>query len=315
MPMSIMREEVPHKGAKVYTYTRVSTAMQVDGYSLDAQKQSIAREVAYQEMRIVGEYSDEGKSGKDIRGRPDFQRMMDDIFNHKDDVSFVLVFKLSRFGRNTADILTSVKKMKQHGVHLICVEDKIDSSIDSGKLMIAVLGAMAEIERDNILVQTMAGRMEKARQGLWNGGITPYGYECVDGKLKIVPDEAEIIKLIFDKYANTGLGPVGLANWLNDRGYEKKSKRGHERGVFTREFISKILRNPVYLGHIAYGRTTSKAKEDDPDTYHRVQVLDYLVVKNTHEAIVSQSLWDAVQNKTEGRKGKKRSGTPNMNTC
>ena len=104
---------------------------------------------------------------------------MDDIVARKDDVSFVLVYKLSRFGRNVADILGTLKTMRFYGVHLICVADNIDSSLESGRLIISVLGAVAEIERENILSQTMAGRKEKARQGLFNGGITPYGYEVL----------------------------------------------------------------------------------------------------------------------------------------
>ena len=82
--------------------------------------------------------------------------------NGTDEVQFVLVFKLSRFGRNAADVLNSLQRMQDFGVNLICVEDGIDSSKDSGKLMISVLSAMAEIERENILVQTMEGRKQKA---------------------------------------------------------------------------------------------------------------------------------------------------------
>ena len=156
------------KKMNCYLYTRVSTAMQVDGYSLDAQKEKLRKYAEYQEMQIVGEYSDEGKSGKNIGGRPQFQQMLDDIKAGKDNVSFVLVFKLSRFGRNAADVLSSLQFMQDYGVNLICVEDSIDSSRDSGKLMISVLSAVAEIERENILVQTMAGRKQKAKEGKWN---------------------------------------------------------------------------------------------------------------------------------------------------
>ena len=85
---------------KVYTYTRVSTAMQVDGYSLDAQKSRMKAYAEFNDYEIVGDYEDAGKSGKSIEGRTDFNRMMEDIKTGKDDVSFVLVFKLSRFGRN-----------------------------------------------------------------------------------------------------------------------------------------------------------------------------------------------------------------------
>ena len=102
------------KNRKCYIYTRVSTSMQVEGYSLDAQKEKLKRYAEFQEMSIVGEYSDEGKSGKSINGRPDFLRMLRDIRNQKDNVSFVLVFKLSRFGRNAADVLNSLQEIQDY---------------------------------------------------------------------------------------------------------------------------------------------------------------------------------------------------------
>lgn len=135
-----------------YIYTRVSTSMQVDGFSLDAQKEKLRKYAEFQEFVVAGEYSDEGKFGKNIEGRPEFQCMLGDIASGKDDIEYVLVFKLSRFGRNAADVLNSLQLMQDYGVNLICVEDGIDSSKDSGKLMISVLSAVAEIERENILV-------------------------------------------------------------------------------------------------------------------------------------------------------------------
>ena len=85
---------------KVYIYTRVSTTMQIDGYSLDAQKARMKAYADFNDYQIVGEYEDAGKSGKSIEGRASFCRMMEDIKSGKDGVSYVLVFKLSRFGRN-----------------------------------------------------------------------------------------------------------------------------------------------------------------------------------------------------------------------
>lgn len=196
-------------------------------YSLDAQKDKLRKYADFQDMVIVGEYSDEGKSGKSVEGRPEFLQMLRDIEEGKDHVSFVLVFKLSRFGRNAADVLTSLQKMQDFGVNLICVEDGIDSSKDSGKLMISVLSAVAEIERENILVQTMEGRRQKAREGKWNGGFAPYGYKLVEGELEIAEDEAEIIRLIFDKYINTTMGVNGIAAWLNQQGYQKKKRQNN----------------------------------------------------------------------------------------
>ena len=78
------------KKAKCYIYTRVSTAIQVDGYSLDAQKEKLRRYAEYQEMEIAHEYSDEGFSGKNIQGRREFQQMLYDIEDCKDEVKYVL---------------------------------------------------------------------------------------------------------------------------------------------------------------------------------------------------------------------------------
>ena len=85
---------------KCYIYTRVSTMAQTEGYSLEAQVERLREYAEYRDLQIVGEYCDAGKSGKSIKGRPAFQEMLDDIVNGKDDISYVLVFKLSRFGRS-----------------------------------------------------------------------------------------------------------------------------------------------------------------------------------------------------------------------
>ena len=97
---------------KCYLYTRVSTSMQVDGYSLDAQRDKLRKYAEYEDMVVAGEYSDEGFSGKNIQGRHEFQRMLQDIQDCKDGVEYVLVFKLSRFGRNAADVLNNVQIMQ-----------------------------------------------------------------------------------------------------------------------------------------------------------------------------------------------------------
>lgn len=99
------------KQKKCYIYTRISTAIQVDGYSLDAQKDKLRKYAEYQDMTVASEFSDEGFSGKNIKGRPKFLRMMEKIEGGEDNVDFVLVFKLSRFGRNAADVLNSLQIM------------------------------------------------------------------------------------------------------------------------------------------------------------------------------------------------------------
>ncbi len=215
--------------------------MQVDGYSLNAQRDKLKKYAEFQEMTIAGEYSDEGKSGKSVEGRPQFMQMLRDIEDSKDDVDFVLVFKLSRFGRNAADVLNSLQRMQDFGVNLICVEDGIASSKDAGKLMISVLSAVAEIERENILVQTMEGRKQKAREGKWNGGFAPYGYKLKNGELLIAEDEADIIRLIYDKYINTTMGINAIAAYLNQNGYRKKKRQNNTLDTFSSSFVKGVL--------------------------------------------------------------------------
>ena len=202
-------------------------------------------------MEVVKEFSDAGHSGKNINGRPEFSRMLEEIARGEDGVDFVLVFKLSRFGRNAADVLNSLQLMQDYGVNLICVEDGIDSSKEAGKLMISVLSAVAEIERENILVQTMEGRRQKAREGRWNGGFAPYGYKLVDGELQIAEDEAEIIRIIFDKYIHTNMGVNGVADYLNTHGYKKKKRQNNTLGAFASSFVKGVLDNPIYMGKIS----------------------------------------------------------------
>lgn len=286
------------KTRRCYIYTRVSTSMQVDGYSLDAQKDKLKKYAEFQDMVVAGEYSDEGKSGKNIEGRPQFLQMLKDIESGKDKVEFVLVFKLSRFGRNAADVLSSLQRMQDFGVNLICVEDGIDSSKDSGKLMISVLSAVAEIERENILVQTMEGRRQKAREGKWNGGFAPYGYKLVDGYLYIADDEVDVIRIIFDKYVNTTMGASAVATYLNEHGYVKKKRQNNTLDMFSAHFIKSILDNPVYCGKLAYGRRKNEKIAGTRNQYHIVKQDDYPVYDGVHEAIVSEEVWQMAQQKS-----------------
>ncbi len=280
-----------------YIYTRVSTAMQVEGYSLDAQRDKLRKYAEFQNYIIAGEYSDEGKSGKNISGRPEFQQMLTDIENGKDNISYVLVFKLSRFGRNAADALNTLQLMQDYGVNLISVEDGINSSNESGKLMISVLSAVAEIERENILVQTMEGRKQKAREGKWNGGFAPYGYKLENGELKIAEDEAEIIRLIYDKFVHSNMGAATVAKYLNQHGYVKKKRQNGTLDAFSAHFVKLVLDNPVYCGKLAYGRRKNEKIPGVRNQYHVVKQTDFPVYDGIHDAIVSEEDWLLAQAK------------------
>lgn len=289
------------KKIKVYMYTRVSTSMQIDGFSLDAQKERIRKYADAFDYEIVGEYEDAGKSGKSIEGRAEFKKMLEDIESNKDDISYVLVFKLSRFGRNAADVLSTVQFMQDYGVNLICVEDGINSDKDAGKLMISVLSAVAEIERENILVQTMEGRKQKAREGKWNGGFAPYGYKLVNGMLEIEEKEAQAVRIIFDKYVNTEMGSNGVAKYLEQQGISKVARQNGSNTMFSAHLVRQILDNPVYAGKIAFGRRKNERVSGTRDKYHIVKQDNYMLCDGVHEAIVDEKLWEKAQVKRKAQ--------------
>ena len=214
-----------NKKIKCDIYTRVSTTMQVDGYSLDAQKEKLKRYAEFQNMEIVNEYSDEGKSGKSVEGRPEFQRMLDNIENGTDEVQFVLVFKLSRFGRNAADVLNSLQRMQDFGVNLICVEDGIDSSKDSGKL--------AYGRRKN---EKVSGTRNEYRI------VKQENYMLHDGIHEGIVSETDW-ELAHQKREKTGVK------------YEKTHSLDHEH------ILSGILRCPL-CGSGMYGNVNRKKKKD-----------------------------------------------------
>ena len=127
------------KRKKCYIYMRVSTAMQVDGYSLEAQKDRLTKFAEFQKMDIVREYCDAGKSGKNITGRPEFSQMLRDVADDRDGVDYILVFKLSRFGRNAGELRISLHYIRVFGGTLICWEEGIAGTGHGGILMLCSL--------------------------------------------------------------------------------------------------------------------------------------------------------------------------------
>lgn len=175
-------------------------------------------------------------------------------------------------------MLSSLQIMQDYGVNLICVEDGIDSSKDAGKLIISVLSAVAEIEKENIRIQTMEGHMQKAREGRWNGGFAPYGYDLKDGKLYINKEEAEAIRIIFDQYIHTDSGSIGIAKYLANHGIQKRPRQNGTNPLFDAALIRNIIKNPVYCGKIAYGRRRTEKVHGTRDEYHLVEKDDYLMI-------------------------------------
>ena len=272
---------------KCYIYTRVSTAIQVDGYSLDAQTERLREYADYKDYEIAGEYCDAGKSGMSIKGRPEFQNMMNDIVSCKDDISAVLVFKLSRFGRNAADVLKSMQILEDFDISLICVDDAIDSSTQGGKLTMAILSAVAEIEHENITVQFMAARMQKISKGGWPGGPAPFGYRISAKKLVIEETEADLVRTIFDTYLQDGMNTSSTVNVLNEKGILRPDGK-----VITSDFVRGIVRNPIYSGIIMFNRRSNNPKI-------KMNPKEVISAKGIHEPIITEEVFAQTQSKLE----------------
>lgn len=288
-----------NKLEKAYIYTRVSTEMQVEGFSLTAQKEDICRYAKARGLQIVGEFCDEGKSGKSDK-RPEFMKMLSKIKTNEDGVRYVLVFKLSRFARNAADTLKNLQLMQDHGVDLICIKEGLDSSTAVGKLMVTVMSAVAEMELENIHTQTMAGRKQKAKEGKWNGGFAPYGYTLEGGNLKVVENEATTVRYIFKLFTEDNLGPMKVSKRLNAEGIKKVVRQNGKYDVFTTDFIKDILDNPVYMGKIAYGRRKTEKVNGEHGKTRVVKQKDesnIILVDGIHEAIVSEEVWNTAHSK------------------
>ena len=266
------------EGKSCVIYIRVSSERQVKGYSLDGQKHYLAECAERRGMTVLDIYVEEGKSGKSIEGRTEFQRMLDDIQSGKVHTDYVLVFKLSRFGRNARDVLNSLEFIMKYGVHLMCVEDGLDFSTSMGKMMITILGAVAELERENIIAQSLLGREEKAKSGGWNGGFAPYGYRLVKGddkskgKLETVPEEKAVVQLVFDMFLNRNMGYTAISGYLNRNGYTRPPAKNAIRpsyGEWSSDHIKRMLSNPIYTGRVAWGKRRTESYVCSYATKHR----------------------------------------------
>ena len=122
-----------------------------------------------------------------------------------------------------------------------------------------------------------------------------YRYKLVDGQLQIAEEEAEVIRIIYDKYIHTTMGTARIANWLNEHGYSKVCRHNNKREAFTGSFLIGVLDNPVYCGKLAYGRRHNEKIPGTRNQYHIVKQKDYTLYDGIHEPIISEEDWQLAQ--------------------
>lgn len=195
-------------------YIRVSTDYQAEeGYSIDAQKEQLTAYCVSKGIKNYDYYIDGGWSGSNI-DRPEMQRLIKDAKGEK--ISHVIVYKLDRLSRSQKDTLYLIEDVfNPHGVDFVSLNESMDTSTPMGRLMLGILSAFAQLERENIRLRTRMGMKERVKTGLWmGGGRIPYGYDYDKIKGVLVPNkDAEKVRQIYKLYIG-GKAPQEIANLL-----------------------------------------------------------------------------------------------------
>jgi site-specific DNA recombinase len=247
------------KPVRCAIYTRVSTEHGLDQEfnSLDAQYDAGSAYIKSQAHAgwnlIRSRYDDGGYSGGST-DRPDLQKLLEDIHSRKIDV--IVVYKVDRLTRSLADFAKLVELFDAHSVSFVSVTQQFNTTTSMGRLTLNVLLSFAQFEREVTSERIRDKIAASKRKGLWVGGTLPFGYEMKEGKIAIVEEEAELVRLIFRRYLE--LGSVNeLLRFLRERNIRTRTKQlstGATRGgiPFGRGALYYVLSNHFYIGEVKY---------------------------------------------------------------
>lgn len=205
---------------KAAIYIRVSTDAQAEeGYSVEAQKEQLTAYCVSKRIKHYELYIDGGWSGSNL-ARPEIQRLIQDVKDNK--ISHVIVFKLDRLSRSQKDTLYLIEDVfNPHDVSFVSLNESMDTSTPMGRLMVGILSAFAQLERENIRLRTRMGMKERVKAGYWmGGGKIPFGYDYdSEGGILVPNKDAEKVKQVYALYI-AGKSPQVIANLLGLK-YEK----------------------------------------------------------------------------------------------
>ncbi|PJC47848.1 MAG: hypothetical protein CO034_01115 [Parcubacteria group bacterium CG_4_9_14_0_2_um_filter_35_11] len=241
-------------------YTRVSTDLQAEKEfsSCASQEEKIRSFVNSQDnWQIYKVYSDAGYTGANTN-RPALQELLEDVKQKKID----------RLTRSPKDFYQLIEFFEQYGVDFISITERFDTSTPAGRLLRNIMLTFAQFERELTSERTKDKLLERAKKGFWHGGITPYGYKRENKRLVINKKEAEIIRLIFEKYLETG-SITEVYDFLKEKNI--KNRQGN---LFRKAAIAFLLRNIVYAG---------KVKHIDK------------IYQGIHEPIISEEIFEMAQ--------------------
>ena len=272
---------------KIAAYCRVSTEKEAQIDSLEKQIEFFNEFTKKNGYELYKLYADEGISGKQIKNRHQFQQMMQDAKAKK--FERVVVKDVSRFARNTVDLLQSIRELKSYGIQVDFLNN--GEVMEGGsEFILTILGAMAQQESANMSKRVKFGKDITAKKGRVPNLV--FGYDKIPNErytLKINEEEAKIVKEIFENYVYKGIGTTKIAWDLNDRGIRTKKTKSK----WVQTSIVRMLRNPIYTGRV----TNKKSEITDFITGTRKDLPEeeWITVEKPEMRIISDELFDRAQ--------------------
>ena len=279
------------KHQNVAAYARVSVENELTDHSLANQIEYYKSYINKRPLwNFIGVYADEGITGTKLN-RPGFQNLLKDCENGK--INIVLTKSISRFARNTVDLLNETRHLKELGINVWFEKENLWSISPEGELMLTLLASFAQEESRSVSENTKWIIQKRFAQGIGNNYFL-FGYKW-DGKtFQIVPEQAEIVLWIYENYLK-GMTPDHMATILRQRGI--KSARGND---FSYSLVWNILRLEKYKGESLLQKTYVENHLSKKKIRNHGQMPMYHVTE-THPPIVSSELFDAVQNEIQRR--------------
>ena len=278
---------------RVAAYARVSSGKDAMLHSLSAQIDYYRNLIfSNPEWRFCGVYADEAMTGtKD--NRENFQKMLAEC--RAGNLDLIITKSISRFARNTVTLLETVRELKDLGIGVYFEEQNIDSLSSDGELMLSILASYAQEESYSASENKKWQIRRDFEQGKI-GGIVMLGYRRTsEGSLEIIPDEEEIVRLIFNSYLS-GMGKLAIANQLNEQGV--LTKNGNQWGP---ESVLRILKNEKYVGTMILQKFYSENHITKRKMTNEGQLQKY-IIDESHPAIIEKHIFDAVQKRLQKQK-------------
>ena len=229
---------------KIVAYCRVSTEKEQQLDSLDNQKEFFQEFARQNDYELVNIYADEGITGRQTRKRDEFNRMMRDA--RKGMFDMLVVKDVTRFARNTVDLLTSVRELKAMNIEVQFISNSY-KALGNSEFILTVYGAIAQEESAGLSKKVKFGKNITAQKGRVPNLV--FGYNKLEKEkynLEINKEEAEIVREMFDMYVNKRYGVTKIARILNDRGIRTK----RDQSYFCGTAVSRTLKHKIYIGQV-----------------------------------------------------------------